>query len=324
MKKYLVTGAMGFVGSHWCEYLLKKGDFVYGIDLAPRYPKLLEYNNFTYIQDTIKDYNLLRTLVNHVDCVCHFAGIANPEQYVSSPRKVIDLTAIAGTQIIDMCRVTGKLFFLTSTSEIYGKSLKVPFKEDDDRVLGSTMTKRWCYSTSKALLEHYLDACGYSKELDYIIVRLFNVYGPRLEGRVVANLFGNIQNNEDLILHGDGAQTRSFTYIDDVTQAFYDLITNKKCYNNVFNIGNPRETSMNELAKIMLKVSKSKSKIKYMKHKHFYGDSYEDINRRVPDISKIRKFIGWEPKISLEDGIAATYQYIKSEKGGAPCKKEKM
>jgi len=312
--KFLVTGAMGFVGSHWCEYLLKKGKVVYGIDLAPKYPKLMEYKNFTFIHDTIKDYDLLRRLVDQADCVCHFAGIANPDQYITSPRKVIDLTAIVGAQIIDMCRFTGKLFFFTSTSEIYGKSPKIPFREDDDRVLGSTTTKRWCYSTSKALLEHYLDACGYSKELEYVIVRLFNVYGPRLEGRVVANLLNNALSDKDLIVHGDGKQTRCFTYIDDVVEAFYRLIENKKCYNQIFNIGNPRETDMNELARIIKNTGKSASRIRYVRHKDYYGAGYEDISRRVPDISKITKFTGWKPTTSLESGLSKTLKYVKAEK----------
>ena len=314
MNKFLVTGAMGFVGSHWCEHLLKKGKIVYGVDLAPRYPKLLDYDNFTFIHDTVKDYHLLRKLVNKADCVCHLAGIANPDQYVQSPRKVIDLTAIVGVQIIDMCRYTGKLFFLTSTSEIYGKSSKIPFKEDGDRVLGSTLTKRWCYSTSKALLEHYLDACQHSKELDYIIVRLFNVYGPRLEGRVVSNLLNNVMKNEDMILHGDGNQTRSFTYIDDVMEAFDLLISQLKCYNHVFNVGNSRETTLNELARIIKKQSASSSNIKYIEHHRHYGNSYEDIPRRVPDVSKIKSFSGWVAKTPLEKGVAKVLKYYGLKK----------
>jgi UDP-glucose 4-epimerase len=185
MQKYLVTGAMGFIGSHWCEHLLKKGKQVFGIDLGLHYPKLMEYDNFVFIQDTIKNYDMLEKAIGQVDCVCHLAGIAYPEQYIQNTCKVIDITAVVGIKIIEMCLLTGKLFFFTSTSEIYGKNNKIPFKEDDDRVLGSTSTSRWCYSSSKAILEHYLNACSYSREINHITVRLFNVYGPRLKGRVV-------------------------------------------------------------------------------------------------------------------------------------------
>ncbi len=313
MNKYLVTGAMGFVGSHWCQFLLEKGKTVYGMDLGPRYSKLLEYENFIFVQDTIKNLTLVKTLIDQVDCICHFAGIAQPDQYVKFPRKVIDITAKVGMQIIDMCRYTGKLFFYTSTSEIYGKSNKIPFKEDDDRVLGSTRKKRWCYSTSKAILEHYLDACQFSGELNYIIVRLFNVYGPRLEGRVVSKFLDNLIKGKDLVIHGEGNQTRSFTYIDDVVEAFELLINNLDCLNQIFNIGNPKETSIKELAGIINTIGKSSKKPKFIQHSQYFGKSYEDINRRIPDISKIKKFSGWEPKTSLEEGLTKMIEYGKTE-----------
>jgi len=314
MQKYLITGAMGFVGSHWCEHLLKKGKLVYGFDLAPHFPELMGYNNFIYIHDTIKNYRILEKAVEQVDCVCHLAGIATPEQYVSSPRKVIDITAVAGIELIEMCRLSGKLFFFTSTSEIYGKNTKVPFKEDADRLLGTTTTKRWCYSTSKALLEHYLDACAHTKELNNIIVRLFNVYGPRLRGRVVTNFLKNALFGENITIHGNGKQTRSFTYIDDVIEAFDLLIDNPNCYNQIFNVGNSTETSITELAEIIKNVGNFPSKIQYMPHSQCYGKSYEDITRRVPDVSKLQKYTGWSPRTSLEEGIAKTIEYMKNNK----------
>jgi len=316
MQKYLVTGAMGFIGSHWCEHLLKKGKLVYGFDLAPHYPKLIEHDNFTYIHDTIKNYNMLEKAVGQVDCICHLAGIATPGQYVKFPHKVMDITAVAGIELIEMCRLSGKLFFFTSTSEIYGKNKKVPFKEDDDRILGSTTTKRWCYSTSKALLEHYLDACAHSKELNNVIVRLFNVYGPRLRGRVVTNFLNNALSGEDIVVHGEGKQTRSFTYIDDVIEAFDLLIHDPKCYNQIFNVGNPTETSIIELAETIKKLGNLSSKIEYIPHSQYYGKSYEDIERRVPDISKLQEYTGWSPKVSLEEGIVKTIEYMRSNKDG--------
>jgi UDP-glucose 4-epimerase len=312
MQKYLVTGAMGFIGSHWCEHLLKKGKLVYGIDLGPHYPKLMEYDNFVYIHDTIKNYKILEKAVKQVDCVCHLAGIATPYQYVKFPHKVMDITAVAGIELIEMCRLSGKLFFFTSTSEIYGKSENVPFKEDGDRVLGSTTTKRWCYSTSKALLEHYLDACAYSKELDNIIVRLFNVYGPRLRSRVVSDFIQNTLSGEDIVVHGEGEQTRSFTYIDDVIEAFDLLMDNPNCYNQIYNVGSPSETSINELVETINKVGNFTSEIKYMPHHQYYGESYEDIERRVPDVSKLKEYTGWSHKTSLEEGILKTIEYMRN------------
>lgn len=315
MEKFLVTGCMGFIGSHWCEYLLKNGKIVTGIDLGPMDSKhLLEYDNFTFIEDTIKNYDILQRVIDRVDCVCHFAGIAEPSQYVKSPRKVIDITAVAGIKIIEMCRLTGKLFFFTSTSEVYGKNNKIPFSEDDDRVLGATSTKRWCYSTSKAILEHYLDACACSKELNHVTVRLFNVYGPRLRGRVVTKFIDRFLKNEDIIIHGDGQQTRSFTYVDDVIDAFDSLIVNPECYNQIYNIGTNVETSIIELAGAIKKIGNFDSKICYVSHKDCYGESFEDIYRRVPDISKITKYTGWEPKTSLYEGLGKTVEYMKNMK----------
>lgn len=311
MEKILVTGAMGFVGSHWCEHLLQKGKFVYGFDLGLKNKKLLEYDNFIFIQDTVKDFQLLERLVKEVDCVCHFAGIAEPRQYIESPRKVIDITAIVGLKIIDMCRYMGKLFFLTSTSEIYGKSPNIPFKEDDDRVLGSTAKHRWCYSTSKALLEHYLEACAQSRELDFIIVRLFNVYGPYLKGRVVSNFVENALEGKDLIVEGNGSQTRCFTYIDDMIEAFDLLCNTPKCRNNVFNVGNPVESSIVELAETTIDAANSSSKIIYKNHGTVYGRKYEDIPRRVPDITKISNFTGWEPKTDLSTGLRKYVENIR-------------
>ena len=303
---------MGFVGSHWCERLLKEGKKVYAIDLGLHHKPLLDHENFVFVQDTIKNYEVLNTLVDRVDCVCHFAGIAEPDQYVKYPRKVIDITAVAGIKLIEMCRLKDKLFFLTSTSEIYGKSPEVPFREDGDRTLGSTMTKRWCYSTSKALLEHYLDACAFSKELNYVVVRLFNIYGPRLKGRVVSNFVKNAVAGEDLIVHGDGNQTRCFTYIDDTIEAFYRLITNDECYNQVYNVGNPVETTVGELAELTCRLSETESKVQFMKHDEYYGKSYEDIGRRVPNIDKIKSFTNWEPSTSLETGLREMITYERN------------
>lgn len=314
MQTYFVTGAMGFIGSHWCEHLLRQGKKVIGLDIRKMYPRLLEYENFIFVHDTINNTKVVERCIDASDCVCHFCGIATPKTYVTSPAKVIDVTAKAGLEIINLCRLKGKLFFFTSTSEIYGKNMDVPFREDGDRTLGSTATHRWCYSTSKALLEHYLVACAENGELDFITVRLFNVYGPRLTGRVASTFLKNAIDEKPLIVHGDGSQTRSFTYVDDVIAAFEQLIAAPQCYNSIYNIGNPTETSIRDFAQIVRDLSGTSAPMEFRSHKSCYGDSYEDIPRRVPDISRINACIGWEPTTPLADGLRRTIASMREEK----------
>ena len=312
MNKYLVTGAMGFIGSHWCEHLLKQGNIVYGIDIYNKYPELLRHKNFIFIQDTITNYSMIKDYINKVDLVFHFASIAEPKQYVDNPRKVISVAGIAALNIIDLCRVAEKRIMFTSTSEIYGKNPNVPFEENDERHLGSTETNRWCYSTSKAIAEHYLFACAQTNEIDFITVRLFNVYGPRLVGRVVSNFIIKALKNEDIIITNDGKQTRSFTYVEDVINAFDLLINSNNSLNNVFNIGSKIETSILDIASMIISKSESNSKVIFQNEKEYYGKSYEDINRRTPVVDKIKNYVGWEASTSLEIGIDKTINYFKN------------
>lgn len=304
MNTYFITGVMGFVGSHWAEYLLKNGDKVIGIDIHQDSKHLLEFENFEFIKDTIIDNKKkISELIKKSDYILHLASIAEPDQYISDPKKVIQIAAFAAMDIVDLCVELKKKLFFTSTSEIYGKNEKLPFKEDDDRVLGSTTTKRWCYSTSKAMVEHYIQACEVNSDIDFRIVRLFNVYGPRLHGRVVSKFIQNAVKNESLEINGSGKQTRCFTYIDDVINAFNLILLSKKCKNEIFNVGSDVEVSIEDFAKKVINVTKSKSKLKKISYIEQFGKSYEDIIRRVPDVKKIKDYVGWTAKTSIEDGI---------------------
>jgi UDP-glucose 4-epimerase len=307
MKTYFITGVMGFVGSHWAEKLLKNGNKVIGMDIHDSYKKLHEYKNFKFIKETIiSNKKKLFSNIEKVDYVLHLASIAEPAQYMLDPKKVINIAALATIDVIDICYQLNKKVFFTSTSEIYGKNNKIPFKEDDDRVLGSTTTKRWCYSSSKAIAEHYLEACAFNTNLDFRIVRLFNVYGPRLKGRVVPTFINNALANRDLEINGSGNQTRCFTYIDDVINAFDLILLSEKCKNQIFNVGTDDEISISDFAKKIIFLTNSKSKLKVTSYEDQFGKSYEDIYRRVPDISKIYEFIKWKPTTNLEDGIKLT------------------
>lgn len=304
-KKYFITGVMGFVGSYWAEDLLKNGHKVVGMDISDKYTKLNEYENFSfYKQSIINNKDILEKHIKETDYVLHLASIAEPAQYMTDPKKVITIAALASIDIIDLCVKYNKKIFFTSTSEIYGKNNKIPFKEDDDRILGSTTKKRWCYSTSKALVEHYLQASALNTNLDYRIVRLFNVYGPRLEGRVVSYFVKNALENKPLEINGTGRQTRCFTFIDDVIEAFNLILKEPKCKNEIFNVGSDHEISIEDFAKKIISIIDSRSELIKVSYEKQFGNSYEDIERRVPDLRKIKKYINWNAKTSLEKGIS--------------------
>ena len=303
-NKYFITGVMVFVGSNWAKYLLEKGNQVIGIDISDNNEELKKYDNFTFYKDTIiNNKSKIESLIKESDIVLHLASIAEPAQYMTNPKKKITLAALASIDIIDLCEKYKKKIFFTSTSEVYGKNNKIPFNEDDDRVLGSTTTKRWCYSSSKALVEHYLEASAFNSQLDFRIVRLFNVYGPRLHGRVVSNYVKNALANLPLEINGSGKQTRCFTYIDDAIKAFNKILEQDNCKNQIFNVGSNDEISIEDFAKKVISTLNSKSKLKKVSYEEQFGNSYEDIERRVPSISKIKEFINWKAETSLEDGI---------------------
>ncbi len=315
MKKVLITGGMGFVGSHLCERFLQAGKEVWALDLMePEFAHhLSKYENFHLVIDTIFNKATLAKLVDKCDVICHLAAIACPEQYVNNPKNTMDIGLRSGLDLIDLTRGTGKLLFFTSTSEVYGRNPNVPWSEDDDRVLGGTEVDRWCYSTSKAVLEHYIRACHLAGELDYLNVRVFNAFGPRLHGRVLDKFVDSALAGEPLRVHGDGTQTRCFTYIDDLIDGIVDLLDTPAAYNTVYNIGNPNEVSIRHLAERIVHVTKSNSVIEYVPHEVDLGQSYEDIPRRVPNVDRIGKAVSWAPRVGLDAGLKRMVAYRERE-----------
>ena len=302
--KIFITGGAGFLGSHLAEGFLNRGDDVTVMDLAPSLK--VEHLCQTHVSATcailVMNMDMLENLVVQADLIYHLAAVVGVEHYVGDPYEVLNVN-INGTQnVLKLAHRYSKKVVFSSTSEVYGRNTKVPFKEDDDRVLGSTRIDRWCYSTSKAAAEHFCFA--YRKlGLPVVIVRYFNIYGPRLDkidmGRVLTIFMGQLLRNEPVTVIGDGKQTRCFTYVDDAIRATMaaGLVPEGRA---IFLISElDRETTILELAQTMIKITGAKSAVQYVPQQKIYGDSYEDIPRRVPDNTKMKTVLKTTMDISL-------------------------
>jgi UDP-glucose 4-epimerase len=317
--KVLITGGGGFLGSHLGDGLLAAGHEVTALDTSPdlKVRHNLENPGFRYIKGSIFDLDLLESLIRKSDLVYHLAAVVGVEHYVEDPFHVLNVNVNGTQNVLKYAHRYDKKMVFASTSEVYGKSTDAPFREDGDRVLGSTQIDRWCYSTSKAVGEHFCFAYG-KLGMPVVIVRFFNVYGPRLDridvGRVITIFMGQLLRGEELTVIGDGKQTRSFTYVDDAVAALIQAGVRPEAVGSIFNIGNDAETSVHELAEAMIRAFPGTgSKITFVPQQQIYGNSYEDIQRRVPDITRMRTILGVEPTISLEDGLRRTIEWFKKD-----------
>jgi UDP-glucose 4-epimerase len=318
--KVLITGGGGFVGSHLGDMLLADGHEVFAMDISKDYKVAHNLNNprFHYVKASIFDNDILERLINKCDLVYHLAAMVGVEHYVGDPLAVLKTNVEGTINVIKSIMKFDKKLVFSSTSEVYGRNMKVPWKEDDDRVLGSTRIDRWCYSTSKAVGEHYCFAYM-NLGLKPVITRYFNVYGPRLDaidvGRVITIFMGQILRGQPLTVIGDGKQTRCFTYVTDAVRATIKAGMDDSVIGQVINIGNDREYTVLELARTMCKIAgrDPDKNIKFVKQEEIYGQRYEDIPRRVPDITKMRSLLKVEPSTTLEQGLRETYDYFLKE-----------
>jgi nucleoside-diphosphate-sugar epimerase len=322
--KTLITGGGGFLGSHLGDRLLAAGHEVTALDTAPdlKVRHNLENPKFRYIKGSIFDQDLMESLVAKSDLVYHLAAVVGVEHYVEDPLHVLNVNVNGTQNLLKLCHRYDKKMVFSSTSEVYGKSKDTPFREDGDRLLGSTQIDRWCYSTSKAVGEHFCFAYG-KLGLPVVIVRFFNAYGPRLDkidvGRVITIFMGQLLRGEDLTVIGDGQQTRAFTYVDDSVAALAAAGLVDQAVGGIFNIGNDKETTILELAEAMIRVLPGTgSKIRYVRQQEIYGESYEDIPRRYPDITRMRTILGVDPKTPLEEGLKKTIEWFQKESGLSP------
>lgn len=319
--RILITGGAGFLGSHLAEELLARGHTVDVLDLAEKIKlgKLAHLANDERLKiypGDILDKDLLDKLIWQSAKIYHFAAVVGVEHYVFNPYKVLDVNVKGIFLILELALKYNKKVIFASTSEVYGKSTQIPFKEDGDRILGPTSIDRWCYSTSKALGEHLCFSMKH-KGLRFVILRFFNAYGPRLDsmesGRVLSIFIGNCLKKEPIYIHGDGMQTRCFTYVSDTVEGIIKASEVQEAEGEIFNIGTNVETTILELAELTSKICGGKNSIISKHHHDEYGLSYEDIPRRVPCTEKANKILGFEAKYPLEEGLKATINSFKKE-----------
>ena len=317
----LITGGAGFIGSHLAERLIEKGDHVTVVDdLSTGSIKNIQHlegnKNFSLVIDSVLHSPTAESLIKKCDIVFHMAAAVGVKLIVNEPVKTI-ITNIQGTEIVlSSASKWRKKVILASTSEIYGKNVSPTFKEDDDMVFGPTTKSRWSYACSKAIDEFLGLAYFREKKLPVIILRLFNIVGPRQTGRygmVLPTFIKQALNEEKITVYGDGTQTRSFTYISDLLEVLMKLPDIKEAYGNVFNIGGEQEISMIDLAKLVKAKTKSSSEIVYIPYDEAYEKGFEDMMRRVPDVSKIRKIAGFNPKVNIEKTIEKIIEHFKNE-----------
>ncbi len=324
--KVLVTGGAGFIGSHLVDELRAREHEVCVLDnLAVGSIDSIRHHlgksGFRFVCDSILNAEQLDQLVSEADLVYHLAAAVGVRHIVADPLGAI-LTNVRGTEnVLASCARHWKRVVITSSSEIYGRSNGGRLSEDADRVLGPTFVNRWSYSASKAIDEH-LAWAYHSKGLEVSVVRYFNCYGPRLNengyGSVVANFIRQALRGEPITVHNGGRQTRSFTYVSDTVQGTILAGERPEAVGEAFNIGNPVETSIMDLALLVKRLTDSKSPIMQVPYEDYYGQRHEDTPRRCPEISKARKLLGFAPKVSLEEGLRQTISWCASHYSVAP------
>lgn len=317
----LITGGAGFIGSHLAESLLKKGYEVNVIDNLSTGRKnnivhLLPNDNFDFFQNTIMNEWVLEDLISQSDVVFHLAAAVGVKLIIDKPVETID-TNIRGTEnVLKFANKARTKVLIASSSEVYGKLPHDLLSETDDRQYGPTTAHRWSYAASKAIDEFL--ALAYYKEynLPVIIARLFNTVGPRQVGRygmVLPTFVKQALKNEPITIYGDGKQSRSFTYVGDCVNVLIGLMETGEALGKVFNIGNSKEISIEDLAVKVKKLSGSESELKYVPYEEAYESGFEDMRRRCPDNSKITKLLGYYPSISLNELIKITIDYHRAQ-----------
>lgn len=317
----LITGGAGFIGSHLSDALLAHRHEVLVLDnlstgSIDNIAHLKGQPGFEYFIDSVNNEPLLAELIDRSDVVFHFAAAVGVKLIVEQPVYTIE-TNVHGTEVVlKHANKKKKLVVIASTSEVYGKSEDVPFREDSDLVMGPTPKHRWAYACSKAIDEFLALAYWKERKLPVIIVRFFNTVGPRQTGQygmVIPNFVRQALAGEPITVFGDGRQSRSFTHVSDVVEALLKLVCEPAAIGQVINIGNTQEVTIARLAERVRELSGSTSQIKFVPYDEAYESGFEDMPRRVPDLSKIEKMIGYETKHTLDDILTQVIDYFRGK-----------
>ncbi len=309
--KVLITGGAGFIGSHLADKLLAEGHDITVIDdlSTGRYSNishLQENSKFRLIIDTVLNTRLVEELVRETDRVFHLASAVGVRLIMDHPVKTIE-TIFRGTDVVlEFCSRYRKRVLIPSTSEVYGKGVSIPFREDDDLLTGATDKHRWAYACAKTLDEFLALAHWKETQLPVVVVRLFNTVGPRQTGQygmVVPRFVSAALKNEPIEVHGDGTQSRCFGHVADVVNALTTLLETQACFGQVINLGNSEEITIHDLAKRAIELTSSSSEIRFVSYAEAYGEGFEDMQRRVPGLEKAERLIGYKPTRSLDDII---------------------
>jgi UDP-glucose 4-epimerase len=320
MGTFLVTGGAGFIGSHLCDVLIETGHRVVALDdlstgQRRNVTHLRDQARFELVVGSVCDPVLLAEQIGRVDAVFHLAAAVGVRLVVESPVRTVE-TNVAGTShVLDVASRLRKRVLLTSSSEVYGKSAKVPFSEDDDILFGPTRVGRWSYGCSKALDEYLGLAYARERGLAVTIARLFNTTGPRQTGRygmVLPRFVRAALAGEPITVHGDGTQRRCFCDVGDVVQALVRLLEDPRARGAVFNVGTDEEVSIGELAERVLRLAESRSPIVFVPYEEAWDDQFEDMRRRVPDLRRIREHIGFRSTMRLDDIIRRLIEHERS------------
>jgi len=307
--RFLITGGAGFIGSHLSDLLIDHGHSVHVLDdlstgAIENIRHLKHDPGFEYTIDSAEDHAVVAELIDGADIVVHLAAAVGVSLVVDSPVRAIETNVHCTEVVLKHASKKKKPVLIASTSEVYGKSNALPFREDGDMQMGATDKGRWAYACSKAIDEFLAMAYWRERGLPTTVVRLFNTVGPRQTGcygMVVPRLVGQALAGEPLTVYGDGRQTRCFCHVFDVVEALFGLMTEESAYGNVFNVGATTEISMLDLAERIIEITDSGSDISLIPYDEAYGEGFEDMYRRVPDIAKVQALIGWRPTSSLQD-----------------------